>query len=41
LIALPLFEIARVFMPLHHVAGFIANANHSIMSTVKPPTFSA
>ena len=31
LIALPLFEIARVFVPLDHVASFIVNANHSIM----------
>jgi hypothetical protein len=31
LIALPLFEIAGVFVPLDHVAGFIVNANHSIM----------
>ena len=26
-----LFEIARVFVPLDHVASFIINANHSIM----------
>ena len=31
LIALPLFEIARVFVPLDHVARFIDNANHSIV----------
>jgi hypothetical protein len=26
--ALPLFEIARVFVRLNHVARFIVNANH-------------
>jgi hypothetical protein len=31
LIALPLFELARVLVRLNHVARFIVNANHRIM----------
>jgi hypothetical protein len=27
----PLFEIARLLVPFHHVARCIINANHSIM----------
>jgi hypothetical protein len=38
LIALPTFEITRVFRPLDHVAGFIVNANHSIMGTAETAT---
>ena len=31
LIALPLFEIARVLVCFDHIASVIVNANHSIM----------
>ena len=31
----PPFEMARVFVRLGHVANFIVNANHSIMSTAE------
>jgi len=27
----PLFELARVFVRLNHVARFIVNANHSVV----------